>query len=51
VAVTGKTILETFDRLEMVEFSASSLIESTLLGDLIAIGEQEINELTDKFLK
>lgn len=51
VVVTGKTMLETFDRLEVAEFSAQSLIESTLLGDLVAIGQQEINELAEKFLK
>lgn len=51
VVVTGKTMLETFDRLEVAEFSAQSLIESTLLGNLVAIGDHEITELTNKFLK
>ncbi|WP_421876622.1 class II aldolase/adducin family protein [Marinoscillum sp.] len=51
VLVTGKTMLETFDRLEVAEFSAQSLIESTMLGDLVAIGEEEIDDLVNKFLK
>lgn len=48
--VTGKTMLETFDRLEVAEFSAQSLIESTMLGDLVAIGQEDIDDLVNKFL-
>ena len=51
ILVTGKTMLETFDRLEVAEFSAQSLIESKALGDLVAIGQQEIDDLVDKFLR
>ncbi|WP_258103504.1 class II aldolase/adducin family protein [Marinoscillum sp. MHG1-6] len=51
VVVTGKTMLETFDRLEVAEFSAQSLIESKMIGNLVAIGQDEITELTNKFLK
>ena len=50
VLVTGTNMLETFDRLEVAEFSAQSLIESSLLGDLVAIGQQEIDDLVRKFL-
>lgn len=50
VLVTGKTMLETFDRLEVAEFSAQSLIESSMLGNLVAIGQQEIDNLVNKFL-
>lgn len=51
ILVTGSNILETFDRLEVAEFSAQSLIESSMLGDLVAIGEKEIDDLVEKFLK
>ena len=51
ILVTGKTMLETFDRLEVAEFSAQSLIASKALGNLVAIGQQEIDNLVDKFLK
>jgi len=47
---TGKTMLETFDRLEVAEFSAQSLIESTHIGELVAIGQPEIDDLVQKFL-
>lgn len=51
IIATGKSMLETFDRLEVAEFSAQSLIESSMLGDLVAIGQQEIDDLVEKFLK
>ncbi|MEM6522616.1 MAG: class II aldolase/adducin family protein [Bacteroidota bacterium] len=50
VLVTGTTMLETFDRLEVAEFSAQSLIESSVLGDLVTIGQAEIDDLAVKFL-
>ena len=48
--VTGTSILEAFDRLEVAEFSANSLIDSHLLGDLQPIKDNEIQDLRDKFL-
>ncbi|MEP0367397.1 MAG: class II aldolase/adducin family protein [Cyclobacteriaceae bacterium] len=51
IVVTGSNMLETFDRLEVAEFSAQSLIESSMLGDLVAIGQKEIDDLVEKFLK
>jgi L-fuculose-phosphate aldolase len=50
VIVTGSTMLETFDRLEVAEFSAQSLIESHMIGDLVEIGQEEIDDLVEKFL-
>ena len=50
VVVTGKNLLETFDRLEVAEFSAKSLIESTSLGEVVTISHQEIEDLKKKFL-
>jgi L-fuculose-phosphate aldolase len=51
ILVTGKDILDTFDRLEVAEFSARSLISAKHIGMLTPIGEQEIEQLKDKFLK
>ena len=50
VLVTGDKILNTFDRLEVAEFSAKSLTLSASLGDLTPINEQQINDLREKFL-
>ena len=46
---TGKKILEAFDRLEVAEFSASSLITSNILGECITIDDNKIEELNKKF--
>ncbi len=51
IAVSGKSILEAFDRLEVAEFSARSLISSRALGDMVPIDDGEIEDLREKFLK
>lgn len=47
---TGKSILEAFDRLEVAEFSANSLITSKIIGECIKIDDVNIEELKKKFL-
>lgn len=46
---TGKSSLEAFDRLEVAEFSANSLIASKDIGECVKIGNQEIADLNEKF--
>jgi L-fuculose-phosphate aldolase len=50
IVVTGDKLLQTFDRLEVAEFSAKSLIMSTPLGRLVPMGEEDIQDLRKKFL-
>ena len=50
VLVTGDKILNTFDRLEVAEFSAKSLTMSNPLGNLNPINEAQIEDLRKKFL-
>ncbi len=50
IVVTGDKLLNTFDRLEVAEFSAKSLIMGKPLGDLIPIEPNQIEELRKKFL-
>ncbi|MCB9460142.1 MAG: class II aldolase/adducin family protein [Anaerolineaceae bacterium] len=50
VLTTGTTLLNAFDRLEVAEFTARSLVESFSIGDLVPIGNEEIQALKDKFL-
>lgn len=45
VLVTGSNIMQTFDRLEVAEFSARSLIEAKSLGGLKPLTDQEIERL------
>lgn len=49
VVVTGKTLLQAFDRLEVAEFSAKSLCMGKAIGDFYPIGDAEIEELRRAF--
>ena len=49
VLTVGTDILNAFDRLEVAEFSARSLIDSVYLGDLVPIGAGEIQDLEKAF--
>jgi len=49
VLIVGTDIMNAFDRLEVVEYSARSLIDSTVLGPLVPIGETEIHDLEQAF--
>jgi len=50
ILVIGSGILETFDRLEVADFTARSLIDSKSLGNLVPIGTEEVKELNMHFL-
>ena len=49
VLTVGRTVLEAFDRLEVAEYSARSLIDTLTLGQMVPIGEDEIIDLADAF--
>jgi len=51
VIVTGDKLLQTFDRLEVAEFSAKSLIMAKPLGELVPINPEQIEDLRKNFLK
>lgn len=50
VLVAGKSILETYDRLEVLESTAEALIESLALGGFTPMGAEEIRALERRFL-
>jgi L-fuculose-phosphate aldolase len=50
VLVTGDKLLQTFDRLEVAEFSAKSLVLGKPLGPMEPINEKQIEDLRRKFL-
>ncbi|SMO86611.1 class II aldolase/adducin family protein [Gracilimonas mengyeensis] len=50
VLVTGDKLLGTFDRLEVAEFSAKSLVMGASLGKLVPINEEQVKALREKFL-
>ncbi|MBZ0316858.1 MAG: class II aldolase/adducin family protein [Anaerolineae bacterium] len=51
VLTVGKNILQAFDRLEVVEFTARSLIYAVPIGSVVPIEERDIQALEKKFLQ
>jgi L-fuculose-phosphate aldolase len=49
ILVTGSSILNAFDRLEVAEFSAKSLIDTAAIGSLVPIGDEAIKDLEIAF--
>jgi len=49
VLTTGKSVLEAYDRLEVLEYSARSLLLVSDLGVVKPIDEQRIKEIEEKF--
>jgi L-fuculose-phosphate aldolase len=47
--VTGDSLLNAFDRLEVAEYSAKAIIASKDLGEMVAINQQQIDEIEDAF--
>ncbi|MFH0938691.1 MAG: class II aldolase/adducin family protein [Planctomycetota bacterium] len=50
ILTVGRTILQAFDRLEVAEFTARSLIETASLGEQTSLGDAEIDDLKRAFL-
>ena len=50
VIVTGDKLLGTFDKLEVAEFSAKSLVMGASLGKLVPINDDQVEDLRKKFL-
>lgn len=51
VVVTGDKLLQTFDYLEVAEFSAKSLVLCAPLGSLVPISNEQVEELRHAFVK
>lgn len=49
VLTVGADILNAFDRLEVAEYSARSLIDTAVLGQLVPIGDADIQDLEKAF--
>lgn len=50
VLITGDQLLQTFDRLEVAEFSAKSLVMCASIGTMVPINDEQVEELREKFL-
>ncbi|MEM6469881.1 MAG: class II aldolase/adducin family protein [Planctomycetota bacterium] len=49
VVVTGTSVLDAFDRLEVLESTAEALINAKSIGELSVMGESVIEELRERF--
>ncbi len=49
VIVTGETLLKAFDRLEVMESTAHSIINSAAIGNIVHISDEEVEDLKVAF--
>ena len=49
IIVTGNSLINAFDRLEVAEYSAKALIDSKVLGDVVIINDEQIDEIEEAF--
>jgi len=49
IIVTGDKLLQTFDRLEIAESTARSLIMGNSLGEILPMSQEQIDEMIRKF--
>lgn len=49
VIVTGTNLINAFDKLEVMEYSAKAIVSSKALGDIVAITEDEVKDLREAF--
>ena len=49
VVVTGGSLLQAFDRLEVMESTAHSIINASAVGDIVHISKEEIADLKKAF--
>ena len=49
VIVTGSGLLNAFDRLEVAEFSARGIIDSRMIGEMIAINDAQVADIEAAF--
>ena len=49
IIVTGSSMLNAYDRLEVAEYSAKAIISAKILGNLIAINDEEIHDIEVAF--
>ncbi len=49
VIVTGSSLLNAFDKLEVMEYSAKAIVSSKALGDIVAITDAEVADLRKAF--
>ncbi len=49
VIVTGSSLINAFDKLEVMEYSAKAIVHSKALGGIVAITDEEVKDLREAF--
>ena len=49
VIVAGNTLLNAFDKLEVLDYSARAIIASRDIGEIIHISPEEVNDIETAF--
>lgn len=49
IIVTGNTLLNAYDRLEVAEYTAKAILSAQPLGDMVIIDEQKVAEIEEAF--
>jgi L-fuculose-phosphate aldolase len=49
IIVTGSSLLNAFDRLEVAEYSAKAIIASRMLGSMVAINDSQVRDIDEAF--
>jgi len=49
IIVTGDKLMQTFERLEIAEFTARLMIMGETLGEMVPMNQEQIDEMIDKF--
>lgn len=49
VIVTGSSLINAFDKLEVMEYSAKAVVSSKALGEIVAITDDEVKDLREAF--
>ena len=49
VLVTGSSLINAFDRLEVMEYSAKSIIDTANIGQIVKISDQEVDDIEVAF--
>lgn len=49
VISTGSTLINAFDRLEVAEFTANTIIHAKMIGEIVMINEKEVEDINKAF--
>ena len=49
VISTGKTLINAFDRLEVAEFTANTIIHAKMIGEIVMISDKEVEDINKAF--